>query len=204
MDTLLVAIIVAFALNGLRRRQERARIALLAHYLAPFEIEKLMAALSEGYVRALGETDVQRQQQVWDHLRARELALGEQFERFALRLASADARRTRVSRLPWPLSWAQPLFPAASFDLRKAIAIHAHGIARAVRADPAVPAKRRAYTLSAEMFLMQHTCHWFCKSRTVASARLWVRHQTRYEQLFDAVTPETAQAYRDLLGLRQP
>lgn len=201
MDILLIAISVAIAALVLRRRQERQRITLLAHYLGPFQIEKGMATLSEGYMRALGESDPQRQQQVWDHLRPTELALSEQFSRFALRMASADAAQTRVSTLAWSLPWAQQLFPAATFDLRKAIAIHAHGIRRAVEADPSLPAKGRAFTLSAEMFLMQHTCHWYCKSRAVASARLWVRHKTRYAQLFDAVTPDTARAYRALVGL---
>ena len=201
MDILIIAIVMAVAAQVLRRQQERQRIALLAYYLGPFQIEKLMATLSEGYLRALGEDGAQRQQQVWDHLHPTEQALCEQFDRFASRIASADTQRTRVSTLAWALPWAQQLFPGASFDLRKAIAIHAHGIRRVVEADPSMPGKRRAYTLSAEMFLMQHTCHWFCKSKAVASARLWVRHKTRYEQLFDAVTPETARAYRALLGL---
>ncbi|MEO7939913.1 MAG: hypothetical protein ABIR55_14905 [Burkholderiaceae bacterium] len=201
MEILVIAIMVAIAPLVVRRQQDRQRIALLAHYLQPFQIEKLMATLSDGYQRALGESDPQRQQQVWDHLRPTEQALCEQFDRLALRIASADAQRSRVSTLAWALPWAQQLFPAASFDLRKAIAIHAHGIRRAAEADPSLPAKRRAYALSAEMFLMQHTCHWFCKSKAVASARLWVRHHTRYEQLFDAVTPATARAYRALVGL---
>ena len=38
---------------------------------------------------------------------------------------------------------------------------------------------------------MQHTCHWFCNSKTVASARLLARHQTTYEQVLASVTPET-------------
>ena len=201
MDILIIAIIVAVAALVLRRQQERHRISLLAHYLGPFQIEKLMATLSEGYLRALGENDPQRQQQVWDHLRPNELALCEQFDRFALRFASADAQRTRVSTLALALPWAHQLFPAATFDARKAIAIHAHGIRRAVEAELSVSAKRRAYTLSAEMFLMQHTCHWFCKSKAVASARLWARHRTRYEQLLDAVTPDTTRSYRALLGI---
>jgi hypothetical protein len=47
----------------------------------------------------------------------------------------------------------------------------------------------------AEMFLMQHSCHWFCKSKTIASARMLTQHQTRYEQALDAVSPETREAY---------
>jgi hypothetical protein len=46
-----------------------------------------------------------------------------------------------------------------------------------------------------EMFLMQHSCHWFCRSKTIASARMLAQHQTRYEQALDAVSPETRQAY---------
>ena len=54
--------------------------------------------------------------------------------------------------------------------------------------------------MSAERFLMQHTCHWYCKSKTVASARMLARHQTSYEQLLDAVSPETRSAYAALTG----
>jgi hypothetical protein len=200
MDILVIAAIVAIAALVVRRQQERQRIVLLATHLGPFQIEKLMATLSDGYLRALGETDPQRQQQVWDHLRGSETALCEQFDQFAARFAAVSADETRVSMIAWSLPWADRLFPAACFDARKAIAIHARGIRRAVHADPDQPAKRRAFTLSAEMFLMQHTCHWFCKSRAVASARMWVRHKTRYEQLFDAVTPETAREYKALLN----
>ncbi len=199
MDILVIAAIVAIAALVTRRQQERQRIVLLASYLQPFQIEKLMATLSEGYMRALGESDPERQQPIWDHLRSSELALCEQFEQFATRFAGADADRTRVSTLAWAIPWADRLFPAASFDARKAMAIHAHGIHRAVHADPDEPSKRRAFRLSAEMFLMQHTCHWFCKSKAVASARMWVRHKTRYDQLLDAVSPDTARAYRALL-----
>ncbi len=199
MDMLVIAAIVAIAALVLRRRQERWRIALLASHLAPFQIEKLMAALSDGYLRALGESDPQRQQLVWEHLRQSERALCEQFDQFSARFAAASADQTRVSTLAWAIPWADRLFPAASFDARKAIAIHARGIRRAAHADPDQPARHRAYTLSAEMFLMQHTCHWFCKSRGVASARLWLRHKTRYAQLLPAVTPETAREYQLLV-----
>jgi hypothetical protein len=199
MDTLDIAAIMAIAMLVVRRRQEQQRIMLLASHLGPFQIEKLMATLSDGYMRALGEGDAERQQQVWEHLRSSELALCEQFDQFAARFATTSEDESRVSTLAWTLPWADRLFPAASFDARKAMTIHAHGIRRAVYADPDLPAKRRAFMLSAEMFLMQHTCHWFCKSRAVASARLWVRHKTRYDQLLAAVTPDTARAYKALL-----
>jgi hypothetical protein len=54
--------------------------------------------------------------------------------------------------------------------------------------------------LSAELYLMQHTCHWFCKSRTVASARLLARHKTSYQQVLESVSPQTRQAYEALLA----
>jgi len=46
---------------------------------------------------------------------------------------------------------------------------------------------------------MQHSCHWFCKSKTIASARMLAQHQTRYEQALDAVSPETLSAYQAVM-----
>ena len=129
-----------------------------------------------------------------------ETRLSEQVASLATELARADAQETRVSTLGLALPYADRLFPAATFDLRKAIAIHARGIHDAVAADPDVEPKRRAFTISAELFLMQHTCHWYCKSRAVASARMVVRHKTGYEQLVASVAPATAKAYRALLA----
>ena len=59
--------------------------------------------------------------------------------------------------------------------------------------------KSRAFTMTAELMLMQHTCHWFCKSRTVASVRLMARHKCRYEQVLQSVAPQTLYAYKKLL-----
>jgi hypothetical protein len=56
-----------------------------------------------------------------------------------------------------------------------------------------------AFTMTAELFLMQHTCHWFCKSKTVASARMLALHQTPYAQLVASVGPDTREAYCALL-----
>ena len=55
--------------------------------------------------------------------------------------------------------------------------------------------------MTAELFLMQHSCHWFCKSKTVASARMLARHKTSYDQLVQSVSPDTRRAY---LRLVQP
>ena len=45
MDILVIAAIVAIAALVARRQQERQRIVLLASYLGPFQIEKLMAEI---------------------------------------------------------------------------------------------------------------------------------------------------------------
>ena len=47
---------------------------------------------------------------------------------------------------------------------------------------------------------MQHSCHWYCKSLGVASARLVMRHQTPYEKVLDSVSPGTRQAYTALIA----
>ena len=62
--------------------------------------------------------------------------------------------------------------------------------------------KRRAFTMTAELMLMQHTCHWFCKSRTVAAMRLIARHKTAYEQVLESVAPATRKAYEKLVRAR--
>ena len=89
-----------------------------------------------------------------------------------------------------------------SFDLRTAIRLHADGIARVVANTAGRSPKDRAFTLLAEMYLMQHTCHWYCKSKAVASARMQLRNQTTYEQVIQSVSPETRNAYLALLGER--
>jgi len=200
MQLLAWTTLVAITLYLLKSQQERRRIALLAGYLGQFQIEKLLETLMEGYLRALGETHAQRQLQVWNHMHDTETRLSEQVASLATELARADAQDTRVSTLGLALPFADKLFPASTFDLRKAIAIHAHGIRDAVQADPDLEPKNRAFTISAELFLMQHTCHWFCKSKAVASARMVVRHKTGYEQLVASVAPQTAKAYRALLA----
>lgn len=200
MEILALVGVAWLALHFLKTREQKRRIALLACHLRPYQIEKLMERLTEGYMRCLDEDDAARRDQIWSLLHASEQALAEQFGRFAADFARVDAAQARVSKLPLALPWADRLFPGATFDVRRAFAIHAQGIANAAlnRAQPS--AKARAYTLSAELFLMQHTCHWFCKSRAVASARLLARHKTSHALALDSVAPDTRQAYRALVG----
>ncbi len=200
MDMFILTMLVAAAAYILKTKDERKRIALLGSHLGNYQIEKLMESLTEGYGRALGEADASRREQIWHLLSSSEIKLSDQFNRFVVDFSKVDALQARVSTLALGIPYASQIFPDATFDLRQALAIHAQGINRAVENSQGRPAKAKAFTLSAELFLMQHSCHWFCKSKTVASARLMLRHQTTYEQALAAVAPETRRAYQALLG----
>lgn len=201
MEILVLAAVLGYATYTIRARYERRRIAILGSVLGRYQIEKLMEALTEGYLRALGEADLARREQVWALLRISEVQLATQFAAFAQDLARVDARHLRVSKLALGIPFASSLFPAATFDLRRLMAVHAEGIAQTVQNSRQLSPKDKAYTLSAELFLMQHTCHWYCKSRTVASARLLVRHKTAWAQVLDGVSPQTRAAYRTITGV---
>lgn len=179
----------------LRAREQRRRIALLAGFLQPYGIERLMETLAEGYLRALGEQEPQRQAQIWALMGEHEGRLSSQLRRLTEDLARADARDTRVFKWAWSLQWLDQLVGPRSFDLRKAIAIHANGIDRLVRNEERLELRDKAYALCAEMFLLQHTCHWYCRSKAVASARLLARHKTSYAQVLAAVSEPTRSAY---------
>ena len=186
---------IAFGFSVLKTREQKRRIALLGGHLTRFEMEKLMESLMAGYLRALGEGSAERQAQVWEHLGAQEEKLRVQFQQFAEAFSQVWADDALASTLPFALPLATKLFPAASFDVRKTMQIHAQGIADAVANRDGLAAKERAYLLTAEMMLMQHTCHWFCRSKTVASARVMAHHKTHYDQVVAGVSPATRQAY---------
>lgn len=183
-----------------KSREQQKRIVLLGSYLGRFEIEKLMQTLIEGYLRALDEKTTERREQVWAHLRQHEDRLCQQLNEFNQAFKDVWSERALVSTLPFAFPWAHTLFPKATFDLRKAMQIHAQGIENLVLQTEGIKAEDRAYTLTAEMLLLQHTCHWFCRSKAVASERMVKRHQTRYEQVLGAVSPTTSQAYGSLIA----
>ena len=185
-----------------KNREQHQRIQLLGRHLARYDIEKVMEGLTEGYLRALGESNPERQAQVWSFLLTQEDKLCAQFQSFAAEFVREDELATRVSTLPVALPLAARLIPAATFDLRQALRVHAQGIADAVENRDQRNQKDKAYTLCAELFLMQHTCHWFCRSKSVASARLLGRHKTAYAQVLAAVAPRTRQAYEAVLQRR--
>lgn len=191
---------VAIAVYILKLSEERRRIALLGGHLGQFQIEKLMETLTDGYLRALGEKDAERRDQVWNQLAGTELKLCEQFTRFVSGFAKVDEPDARVSRLPIAVPFATKFFPGITFDMRKVLAVHAQGILHTAENSAQRTHKEKAFTMSAELFLMQHSCHWFCKSKAVASARMLVRHKTSHEQLIASVSPETRAAYTALVS----
>jgi len=199
MDILILAILIATGTFMLNAKEQRKRIVLLGSHLANYQIEKLMEALTDGYLRALGESTDERRSQIWSLLSTTESQLSEQFGRFAADFAKLDEDRTRVSRLALSIPFAEKILPALTFDMRKALAIHARGIAHVAQNTGHLTPKDRAYMMTAELFLMQHTCHWFCKSKTVATARMLARHQTPHEQLVASVSAETRKAYLALI-----
>ena len=141
MQILVLLLIAALVAYTFQRRDERKRIALLASHLGQYQIEKLMETLTDGYMRALGESDPARQAQIWSMLTTTEAALGEQFNRLVLGIARLDAQDARVSKLPLSIFYTGRLFPASTFDFRKALSLHAHGIAQAL-ARPAGPERQ--------------------------------------------------------------
>ena len=199
MNLYLLAALAAFFLFQLRAREQRQRIALLAEQLRRYQIEPLMERLTEGYQRALAETDFERRQSLWQQHGASELALADQVGRLANDFARLDAAQTRVSRimLPYATRW----WPQTSFDFRQLLALHARGLAEAASQELPRSPQDRAYTLMAEMLLLQHSCHWFCRSRPVASARLLARHKTRYDKVLQSVGAATREGYRQLVGV---
>ena len=196
-----MAMIAAIGFHTLRTRDQRKRIVLLGQHLGNYQIEKLMETLTEGYLRALGESDPLRRGQIWQLQGTSENQLVEQFNRFVIDFSKVEEAQARVSRIPVALPYADRLFPRATFDVRKVFLVHAQGIHDAVKNQRGLGPKDKAFLLSAELFLMQHTCHWFCRSRNVASARILVRHKTPYAQVLASVAPQTRRAYGDLTGV---
>lgn len=201
MDFLTLAIIVTTVLYVLKKQEQRQHTQLLAQHLARFQIEKLMANLMEGYLRVIGEKDAQRREQIWPVLANTESSLVSQFQRFADEFATLPAEQTRTSTLPLALPYMTRVLPSATMDVRETMKLHAQALAAARVGEAAdeEERKRRAFTMTAELMLMQHTCHWFCRSRTVASMRLLARHKTAYEQVLQAVAPATLKAYDRLV-----
>lgn len=199
MEWLALVLLLAVGVQGANRAEQAGRIRLLGEHLRRFHIEALMGELTEGYLRALEEADPERQRQLWEALANMERELSRQFSAFAAQFAQVYGGHTQISRLPVALPRVAQLFPRAAFDARKLFAIHAEGIAAVVANEEGLSRRDQAYMLTAELYLMQHSCHWFCRSKRVASMRLVLQHQTPYEQVLGAVSARTRRAYTRLV-----
>jgi hypothetical protein len=193
MEFLSLLLILATGIHWLNTQGQRKRTALLAEQLRPYQIEKHMEQLTGAYMRALGETDPERQLQILQLQEQAEQQLASEFQNLAREFAKLPAPVTRAFKVALP--FIDQLSPKASFDMRRMLEVHAEGIQRTVNNLQGFSPKERSFRMMGEMFLMQHSCHWFCKSKTIASARMLTQHQTRYEQALDGVAPETRKAY---------
>ena len=193
MEFLSLLLILATGIHWLNTQGQRKRTALLAEQLRPYQIEKHMEQLTGAYMRALGETDPERQLQILQLQEQAEQQLASEFQNLAREFAKLPAPLTRAFKVALP--FIDQLSPKASFDMRRMLEVHAEGIQRTVNNLQGFSPKESSFRMMGEMFLMQHSCHWFCKSKTIASARMLTQHQTRYEQALDGVAPETRKAY---------
>lgn len=202
MDFFTWIIVGSIAVYVLKNVEHRRRVRLLGAHLAPTQVEKLMGGLIEGYMRALDEKDPQRRQQVWAILDNSEKTLADQLQRLSDTFSQEPAQETRVSTLPLALPFFDRLMPAHTFDMREALKMHAKAVRNACAPQEVDLAtrKRMAFTMTAELLLLQHTCHWFCKSRTIASMRLMARQKTSYEQVLQSVSKSTLAAYERMVG----
>ncbi len=202
MDFLTWIIVGSIAVYVLQGVEHRRRVRLLGAHLAPTQVEKLMGGLIEGYMRALDEKDPERRKQVWAILDNTEKTLADQLQRLSETFAQENAQDTRVSTLPLALPYFDRLVPSHTFDMREALKLHARAVRDACAPDGVdmETRKRMAFTMTAELLLLQHTCHWFCKTRTIASMRLIARQKTPYEQVLQSVAPSTQAAYQRLLA----
>lgn len=195
MDLFVWVLLAVVGIHFVNKGEQSRRIALLGKHLGHYHVENLMEQVTEGYLRALDTTDPDRRDQIWAALTAAEQELAKQFSRFVADFAGVYGEHARVSRLPFAFPRAAQVFPRASFDLRMLLAVHGNAIVRIVANDKGLNNRDKAFVLTAELYLMQHSCHWFCQSKNVASARLLLRHKTSYEQVLEAVSDETREAY---------
>ncbi len=200
MDGLTAVLVAVVVVYGLRAKESRERIQLLGSHLQAFEIERLLEQLHTGYLRALNEAQPGTRELIWQQLENAERQLGKQALELANAFAQVPTDKARVSKWAGTLPYIARWLPAGCFDMREALRIHAQGLSEAAANAEQLNTKQKAFRMMAEMLLFQHTCHWFCKSRSVATARMVLRHQTAPDQALEAVSPRTRAAYLQLLG----
>ncbi|THU05304.1 hypothetical protein E9531_01815 [Lampropedia puyangensis] len=196
MDIAFLLLVLTGLWLVLRARYQAQRVAFLGRHLAGLQVEKHMETLTQGYLRAIREQDVVRQSQIWETFEGSERGVAGQVERLAEAIAKESDAMTRMGRwalcVPYIERFAAPL----TLDFKRLLQLHALGIRQVVDNQQGLGAKERAYQLSAELFLLQHSCHWYCKSRTIADARLVARHQVNHAKVLASVFAQTRAQYQ--------
>ena len=118
-----------------------------------------------------------------------------QVQSLANAMQKESARAAGMGTFAFCVPYIERFLPALTRDFRKLLHVHADGLRGVVDSENRWDAKTRAYHLSAELYLFQHSCHWFCKSRAVADARLVLRHQVNHQKVLDSVSEATRSAY---------
>lgn len=199
MDITLSLLVIFVIGQVLRVRYQRAHIALLGHHLAQMQLESHMETLTTTYARAIQEPMESRQLQVLATVNQTEQAVASQMQRLAQAIKKEPTAATMMGILAFNLPFLTQFFPSMRRNFRQLLQIHATGLRYVADNEANWAPKDRAYHLSAELYLFQHSCHWFCKSRTVADARLMVRHKIDHKKVLASVSEPTRVAYEKWL-----
>jgi hypothetical protein len=194
MDIAITLIMFAVAWQAVRIRYQRERIALLGRHLAKLQIERHMETLTQGYTRAIHEQDESRQLQVLATFAPTEQAVAAGVEALARSMQDENPQATGMGPFRFCLPYAER-FLSATRDFQALLRIHSVGLRHVVDNPAGWDPKTRAFHLSAELYLLQHSCHWYCKSRNVADARLLMRHQVDHQKVLASVSETTRSAY---------
>ncbi len=196
MDLMLILMMVVAGWWMLCLHYQRTHIAFLGRHLANLQLERHMESLTQGYLRAIHEPDEARQAQVLATFAATERTVAAQIQTLADAMQTESLQAASLGALPFCVPYAEYFLPTLTRDFRALLRIHADGLRQAVDNDEGWDMKTRAYHLSAELYLLQHSCHWFCKSRAVADARLMLRHQVNHQKVLESVSATTRSAYQ--------
>jgi len=195
MDLAYSVLLAFITWHILRLRYQRSRVALLAGQLSGLQLERHMESLAEGYARAIHEEDEVRQLQVLAMFEQTENSAAMQLRSLAAALQKEDPQPYGMGVLRICVPYVERFFPGVTRDFRKLVRIHADGLRFVVDNIPGWDLKTRAYHLSAELYLFQHSCHWFCNSKSVADARLMLRHQVTHQKVLESVSDGTRSSY---------
>ncbi|CAM4069782.1 hypothetical protein [Bordetella muralis] len=200
MDIALTLLAVVVVWQVLRVRYQRTHIVLLGRHLANLQLERHMETLTQGYIRAIKADTEARQLQVLETFAPTERSVAAQVLSLAKSMQQESRQDTPMCMLSFCVPYIERFLPSMTRDFRELLHIHAAGLRHVVDNNDGWDPKTRAYHLSAELYLFQHSCHWYCKSRNVADARLMLRHQVSHQKVLDSVSTVTRLAYQQWRG----